>query len=245
MGQEVMIYQAEEVADQVSGAANDREIREDTVQNPVATEKKKPIRIMFYGQHSDERVLYVVREHPLVVMLRFIRSILAGVLILIGFNLVANTVDSYSQGIMTIGVILALLVGGGGAITVLLGERKNIGYITDRRVIRFSAVTPWAVNSRSLTWDQAVKVKTFPRNFLYRMMNIGSVVVHAKSTVISSDEPKGRAYVSDDDVELKDVHFYQDLGNYIDKILYLYERRPEELETMKGFVAKPRGLRGN
>jgi hypothetical protein len=110
--------------------------------------------------------------------------------------------------------------------------------------VRFSAITPWAVNSRSLTWDQAVKVKTFSRHWFYRMFKIGSVVVHAKSTVISSEEPKSRTYVSDDDVELKDVQYFEDLGNYIDKILYLYQRKPSELSDLKVFVAKGRGQRG-
>lgn len=231
MAEEITIYQSK---------------NEEGVLQSKSTEEKVVVDqpIFFYGQHSDERVLYIVREHPVVVMFKFIRSILAGLLILVGFAVVANTVTSYSQAISLVGWVLALMVGGGGALTVIWGERKNIGYITDRRVVRFTAVTPWAVNSRSLTWDQAVKVKTFPRNFIYRMWNIGSVVIHAKSTVISSEEPKSRTYVSDDDVELKDVHYYRDLGNYIDKILYLYERKPGELDSMKSFVAKGRGKRG-
>ena len=199
--------------------------------------------IYFDGQHSDERVLYIVRQHPFPVLMRLLKVVLAGLVILAGFSFISMQLEDTGVFLRSIGWLLALLIGVGGGATVLMGERRNIAYLTDRRVVRFQAATPWAVNSRSLSWEETVKVKTFPKNFIYRLFNIGTVVIHAKSTVVTSDEPKSKTYVSDDDVELTDVAYYRDLGNYIDKIVYFYRQKPKELDLMKPFVAKPRGKR--
>jgi hypothetical protein len=198
----------------------------------------------FYGQHEDERVLYIIRPHSLVMSLRLIKFVAAALVVFIGFTFISTEIPLGGSVMMVIGVLLALLIGGGGVVMTLFSERSNVAYITDRRVVRFQAENPWVVNSRSLTWDQAVKVKTYAPSLLWRFLNIGTVVVHAKTTIITSDEPKSKAYVSDDDVSLFDVYYYRDLGNYIDKILYMYQRKPEELLTMKPFVTKPRGHRG-
>jgi hypothetical protein len=198
----------------------------------------------FYGQHSDERILYTVREHKLVVMWSLFKAIGAGLVIFLGFAMIGGQLLGMGNWFTLLGLGLAIIIGGGGSLAVLSGEHKNVGYVTDRRIIRFQAETSWTVNSRSLMWEEAVKVKTFTPNFIYRILNIGTVVVHAKSTFITSDEVMSRYYVSDDDVELRGVHYYRDLGNYIDKILYLYRQKPKELETIRPFVAKPRGRRG-
>jgi hypothetical protein len=74
-------------------------------------------------------------------------------------------------------------------------------------------------------------------------LNVGRVVVHAKSTVLNVDASIRENVVTDDDVAVDYVYYYKDLGNYVDKILYLYKKNVAELETIKPFVCKPRGKR--
>jgi len=203
---------------------------------------KKTNKILFYGQHEDERILYVVQPHPWAKKLKLIQLAVAVGLILIAFFSLAGIVDFVRSIAIMIGIALAAIAGVGGYLSIHLSEGKNVAYITDRRVVRFRAVTPLTQASRTLSWDEAVKVKTFSPNMFLRMANVGTVIIHAKSTVMATNmsEP---TMVADDDVELSEVYYYQDLGNYIDKILYLYKRKPQDLETVKAFVPKPKGQR--
>lgn len=50
--------------------------------------------------------------------------------------------------------------------------------------------------------------------------------------------------VTDDDIELADIYYYRDLGNYIEKILFLYKKQPKEVANLNAFVPKPKGKRG-
>lgn len=197
----------------------------------------------FYGQHEDERVLYTIRPYALVVGIQIAKFLLAGLAILISFTVISSQIPLGNGIMMTLGLVMALLIGGGGVLATMYGQNKNVGYITDRRIIRFQADNPWSMNSRSLTWEEAVKVKTYPPNLWWRLLNIGTVVVHAKSTILNTEEPKTKNYVSEDDINLNDVYYYRDLGNYIDKILYLYHRKSEDLDSLKPFVLKPKGKR--
>ena len=125
-----------------------------------------------------------------------------------------------------------------------LNQSKKVAYITDRRIVRFSAENPWVVNTRALGWDQVVKVKTYAPNLFWRLMNVGTLIVHAQSTIITSDNPRDKNFVSDDDVSLEDVWYFRDLGNYIDKLLYVYRQKPKEMDEIRPFVTRPRGRRG-
>lgn len=140
------------------------------------------------------------------------------------------------------GTVSALILGAGMWITDTV-RRKNTGYITDRRIVKFEATNPFATSIRSLSWEEAVKVKTPPTNFMWKQLMVGTVVVHAKTTVASPDLIKTENVVTDDDVEVKHVYFYRDLANYIEKILFLYKKRPKEVAELVPFVPRKKGLR--
>lgn len=197
----------------------------------------------FYGQQEDERILYVTFHHPLALWISLAKVGAAALLLLVAFGIIGSQIP-FGGVAVGLGVGLSLVTLLIGTLSVLVMEQKNVGYITDRRVVRFMATTPLTQSSRSLSWDEAVKVKTYQPNPLLKLMNVGRVVVHAKSTVLSTDVPKTESVVSEDDVMLDYVYYYKDLGNYIDKILHLYRQKPKELERLRAFVPKPRGKRG-
>jgi hypothetical protein len=128
-------------------------------------------------------------------------------------------------------------------VALLAMRQKSRAYITDRRAVRFYAHNPFATAVRSLSWDQAVKVKTFPPNLIYKLARIGSVIIHSQSTIANHSDSKLPDLANNDDLELEEVYYYKDLGNYIDKIIYLYHRQPKDLPKLKPFVLKPKGLR--
>ncbi len=196
----------------------------------------------FYGQQEGERVLYQVVVHPLVHIFKLIRVVLMGLVLWVLFWIIGGGVD-FSTLIRLMGMVLGLLVIAIGWWGVTVSEKKSMAFITDRRVVRFMATTPWTVNNRSIIWDEVVKVKTRSPNFIWRTLNIGSIVVHARSTVVPSGDQTIEQPVTNDDIQLDGIEYYQDLGNYLDKVLYLYKKEPAKMAELHDFVAKPKGKR--
>ena len=47
-----------------------------------------------------------------------------------------------------------------------------------------------------------------------------------------------------EDVIVTDVSYFEDIANYIDKILFTFKNKPTEVPLIKPFIPKPRGQRG-
>lgn len=196
----------------------------------------------FYGKQTDERILYVVRPHPLSFVLHLAEIYTIAVAVFIVFFVLGKIVEPEVGVLDLAGIAISLLIFVLGTKIVSNSQSRNISYITDRRIVRFEPTTLFATNARSLTWDEAVKVKTYPPNFIWKQLAIGNVTVHARTSIRTADDiPTGT--VTADDVELKDVFYYRDLGNYIDKILFTYKQKPTDVAQIHPFVPKPRGQR--
>lgn len=199
----------------------------------------------FYGQQTGERILYAVRPHWLSQII-LLSKFLGGAGVVLFISLIAGEQGLAQKYLGQIGIAGGIIAGFIMAIGLWVIEnirRKNIAYITDRRIVKFEASTPFATNSRSLNWEEAVKVKTFPPNFFWKQWMIGTVIVHARTTVASLDAGVRENIVTDDDVEIKDVYYYRDLGNYIEKILFLYKKQPKDIAGLQAFVPKEKGKR--
>lgn len=184
----------------------------------------------FDGQQTDERILLTITPHRFshyfaVAKLFFLCAFFYTIIVFI-----ASTVTVLSQTIQLVGFILAVL-------TFLAGFWWNKRvytlsktYITDRRIIRFEIVSPFFQTKRALFWNEALKAKGFALNMLFRSLGIGVVEVHP--------------HLSDhENVRVTDVYFYEDIANYIDKIIYTFNNQRSELNNIKPFVPKPRGQR--
>jgi len=192
----------------------------------------------FPGLQEGEKILSVITPHPSVFTLEYVKLITASLLVLVGFC----SLNKISPIFVTIGILLsitALILGG---LLYHSLHSKRIAYITDRRIIRFEPSNAFVVNHRSLNWDNTSKVKTFSTSLLWRLKNIGTVVIHSKTssaTVNTTDQ----TFMTTDDIVLKNVHYYKDLGNYLDKILYLHKNDKSEIQKLHPFVPKPKGQR--
>ena len=199
----------------------------------------------FYGQQTGERILYVIRPFPLALGTMLVKFILAAGAVMLLATAAGRQVflSRYQLEIAATGGTVAALIFGAGLWITDTARRKNTAYITDRRIVKFEVTTPLATSIRSLSWEEAVKVKTPPTNFIWKQLMVGTLVVHAKTTVASIDLTKTENVVTDDDVEVKHVYFYRDLANYIEKILFLYKKRPKEIAELLPFVSKKKGVR--
>ena len=195
----------------------------------------------FFGKQTDERILYVAKPHPLAASFKLMQIYLIAVVVLIVLVLLGSQISSVSGLFALAGLILAVLIAVVGTKIITDYQKREVAYITDRRLIRFEPTTLFATNARSLTWDEVVKIKTYPPNFIWKQLAIGNVVVHARTP--GRPDNMGHGDVMADDIQISDVYFYRDLGNYIDKVLYLYTHDQKELESIHPFVAKPKGKR--
>lgn len=196
----------------------------------------------FYGKQTEEKILYVVRAHPLATIMGLAKIYLIAVVVSLALIIIGIQVASLSGVFITTGIVLFLLIIVIGTKIVLDWESREIAYITDRRLVRFEPTTLFATNSRTLSWDEVVKVKTYPSNFIFKQMAIGNVVIHARTSIRTAEDTPIDT-VTADDIEIKDVYYYRDLGNYIDKILFTYKQKPSEIDNIKPFVLKPKGER--
>ena len=186
--------------------------------------------IQFDGQQEGERVLYTVTPHALSLKLAVAKTVLI-VILLVGVLLLISGVFPSAQGTIRIVSVLS------GILFLVVGiwwtrraYARTKTYITDRRIIRIESVTPFLSTKRALFWNEALKAKAYAPNIFFRMFGIGSLTV----------EPQ----LSDhENVIIRDVSFYEDLANYIDKILFTVKNKPEDVATINPFVPKPRGHR--
>lgn len=197
----------------------------------------------FYGKQDGERILYVVRPHQLSLIVKIAKIYLVAIVVLLAFMILGSQVAPFGL-FTTAGIIVALLIAVVGTKIVINYQKRDIAYITDRRLVRFEPTTLVATNPRSITWDEVVKIKTYPPNLLWKELAIGSISIHSRSSMRDYSPDEKKFYdISVDDIELKDVYLYKDLGNYIDKILFTYKQRPKELDVIHVFVPKPKGER--
>lgn len=196
----------------------------------------------FYGKQTDEKILYVVRPHPLATTMSLIKIYLIAIFVSAALIILGTQIGSLTGIFVTAGIILFFLIVILGTKISLDWQARNVSYITDRRMVHFEPTTLFATNSRTLAWDEAVKVKTFPPNFIWKQMMIGNIVIHARTPVHPGGQDDSYE-MSVDDIEVKNVYYYRDLGNYIDKILFTYKQKPAEVDNIRPFVPKPKGER--
>lgn len=191
----------------------------------------------FFGKQEGERILFVVRPHKIALTVRLIKiyAIAIGVFLsffVLGLNFLSSNTS------MFIGISTGFLIVVIGTKIASDYQKRDVAYITDRRLVRFEPTTLFATNPRSITWDEVVKVKTYPPNFIWKQMAIGNVVVHARTTIRTVEDMSGTVVA--DDIAINDIYFYKDLGNYIDKILFTYKQRPKEMDSIREFIPKPK-----
>jgi hypothetical protein len=196
----------------------------------------------FYGKQTDERILYVVHPHLLATTLALIKIYFVAVTISLVILILGSQISALSGIFTMVALILFFATAVSGTKIVFDWQKRNISYITDRRLVHFEPTTLFATNFRTLAWDEVVKIKTFPPNAVWKQIAIGNVVIHARTPVHPGGQDDA-SEISIDDIELKNVYFYRDLGNYIDKILYTYKQRPSDVDKIRPFIPKPRGER--
>ncbi len=187
--------------------------------------------IIFDGQQEGERILYEIHPHPIAKYLAIGRIILLALSLFFVLLLTAGVAPAFATLLRITGLAMSLLL---IAASVWWNGKvfdQSKTYITDRRIMRFEVVSPFFQTKRSLFWSEALKSKGFSPNFFYRSLGIGTVEVAPQMS-------------EHEDVIVTDVSYFEDIANYIDKILFTFKNKPTEVPLIKPFIPKPRGQRG-
>ncbi len=186
---------------------------------------------VFDGQQEAERILYELRPHPIAKYLAITRGLILSLSLVLALLIIASVVPAVSGILTTIGIILGLVLTAAALWwnTKVYGQSRT--YITDRRIMRIAPVSPFYQTKRSLFWGEALKAKGYAPNLLYRTLGIGTVEVAPHMD-------------QHEDVVVTSVAYFEDIANYIDKILFTYKQAPQALTDFKPFIAKPRWHRG-
>ncbi len=186
--------------------------------------------IQFDGQQTNERILCIIIPHTFTKYVALVRLILLALFFFFILQLIGSVVTNIAGALQIASVVLSgllLVVGFWWNNTVY---KKSKTYITDRRIIRFEVMTPFFTTKRALFWNETLKAKGYAQNIFWKTLKIGKVRV----------EPQ---LAEGEDVLVHDVFMYDDVANYIDKILFTFKNKPAEVSEIKPFVPKPKGER--
>ncbi len=187
--------------------------------------------IQFDGQQSDEQILFVARPHPMAKWFAIARVVALAILFYLILMLISSVVPKLATFLQFGGLLLSLLLITAGIWWNTLVHAKSKTYLTDRRIFRIEVASPFFQTKRALFWTEALKAKGYAPNMIYRLAHVGTVEVEPH---LSSEE----------NVRITEVYLFEDLANYIDKILFTVKNRPDEMSSMHPFIPKPRGERG-
>ena len=184
----------------------------------------------FPGKQDDERILYIITPHALPKWILVLKTAVIAVLIgLVLYYLASPSVglfpEEYLLRAWSLVAIASLLY-----LFWRIKLHRIRTYLTDRRIVRTDNAFPFLRRKRTLFWSEAARAKASSPNLFFRIARVGRIEVVAKHT-------------SEESVEINHVYYFDDLANYIDKILHISHTNPADIASIKPFVARPKGKR--
>lgn len=183
----------------------------------------------FPGQASDERILYVSREAPVMLYMRLSVVAIASLVVGLMGLVIALSVPGIggaqglllSLGTMLLGIIF-LLVGGWWILNLW---KKSLFLLTNRRLTKFIYTTPWNRYNLSLGLDQIVDTGAYARGYVQALLGIGTFTARSSA----GNRQEKYFYV-------ENVHAAEDFANYVNKVLYAYNQDRNSLGSFRPFI---------
>lgn len=190
--------------------------------------------LLFPGKAEDEKILYVTREAPMMLMVRLVGfSIVVAIAILVGALLVGNmgkTLGFEYGGLIAMILLMGIIVMFGGMWWIYQVFNKSVFIITTRRLTKFIHTTPWTRYQMSLGLDKVVDSGSYSKGYLQAIFGLGTFVARSSAGNIKN-------------FKIENVHFSEDLHNWMNKLMFVFNKNVAELDQFRPFVAKPMGKR--
>jgi hypothetical protein len=184
----------------------------------------------FHGQQEGERVLYSFAPHPIGAWFKLIKPTIYSIgMVGAGYfihKFLGARSETVSNSLYVSGIIYWVI----SMWWRLKSQKFARTFITDRRIVRFEIAFPGMTRKRALFWTNGFKCKAVPAILPLRLLKLGTLKITPN---LGSDEDISCDYVS----------YCDDLANYIDKILFCVKHNPQEMQSLRPFVKKPKGHR--
>lgn len=183
--------------------------------------------LQFPGQHSEEKILFVCREAKIMIYLRSI-VVLLGTLILTGMYLglkpiVTQALPQATTLYHLIFVTLIFLYTTIALYWVYVLWKKSVFIISTRRLTKFIHTTPWNRYQMSLGLDKIVDTGSYQKGLLQAVFRLGYLVARSSAGNIKN-------------FKILNIEFAEDLQNYINKLLFTFNKEAEKLDNFRPFV---------
>ncbi len=190
--------------------------------------------LIFPGKAEDEKLLYVTRESPMMLLVRLTGlMITVAVLVVVGSLALSSVGDTFAIN-MGIWIVIVLLFGAivmfGGLWWVWQVYRKTLFIITTRRLTKFIHTTPWTRYQMSLTLDKVVDSAAYSKGYLQAMFGLGTFVARSSAGNIKN-------------FKIENIHFAEDLHNWMNKLMFTFGNEMSKLDDFRPFVPKSIGKR--
>jgi hypothetical protein len=190
--------------------------------------------LVFPGKATEEKILYVTRESPMILLVRLtIFMLVVAIAVFVGSLMIAHTGRMF--GLAVDGLIVAILIA--GAVIMGLGlwwiakvHQKTLFIITSRRLTKFIHTTPWTRYQMSLGLDKVVDSGAYSRGYIQALLRLGTFVARSSAGNIKN-------------FKIENIHYAEDLHNWMNKLMFLFNKDASQLDSFKPFVASPQGMR--
>lgn len=190
--------------------------------------------LIFPGKAEDEKILYVTRESPIMMGVRLAGfSFVVSMLILIGALLISfsgRMLEFETSLLIMMLVVLGFLILGGGLWWIYQVYYKTVFIITTRRLTKFIHTTPWTRYQMSLGLDKVEDSAAYSKGYLQAMFGLGTFVARSSAGNIKN-------------FKIVNIHYAEDLHNWMNKLLFTFNKEQDKLDAFRPFAAKKMGER--
>lgn len=190
--------------------------------------------IVFPGKAADEKILYVTREAPMMLLVRLTAFMLiVATTVLVGSLMIGNMggmLEFEVGGLIALVLLIGAIVMMGGLWWIAQVFNKTLFIITSRRLTKFIHTTPWTRYQMSLGLDKVVDSGAYSKGYVQALFGLGTFVARSSAGNIKN-------------FKIENIHFAEDLHNWMNKLMFTFNKSVAELDNFKPFVAKPIGKR--
>lgn len=188
--------------------------------------------ITFPGKHTEEVILFACREARVMLKLRLSGVVAIALGLLVGQQMLENVIiDLIPDFLMTISFITSAII----AVTAVVAAwwvnflwKHSVFLITTRRLTKFIYTTPWNRYQMSLGLDKIVDTGAYSKGFWQAALHLGTFVARSAAGNIKN-------------FKIVNISFSEDLHNYTNKLLFVFMREKEKLNSFRPFIPHLKG----
>lgn len=187
--------------------------------------------LKFPGQHSEEKILFITREGKVMLYLRLVFLTLTFTILGIFINVLINFAGTiiplptiYRMILNSCFIILYIIF----TLSTYLMWRRSVFIITTRRLTKFIYTTPFNRYQLSLGLDKIVDTGAYQKGLIQSLTHLGYFVARSSAGNIKN-------------FKIINISFAEDLHNYVNKLLYTFNKQKDQLDTFRPFVPHLKG----